>query len=254
MSDRVPASAPREASSMERVVSALTELVLSDLEPGASLPSEAELASTYEVSRLTVREAMKVLAGRGLIDAGRGRRAIVREPDGSAFGDFLSAVMRHDTKGLLDLVEVRQGLEVQAAMLAAKRINRAGLAAIEAALEGMRGAADEMKAGDPAAEEKFHQLDVGFHEALALSTGNRMLAHLIEALAAPLRESFHLSMRGHELLGLSIDETVAAHEAILARIKAGDSRGAAQAMRSHLRDAGREIRTALTARLVKGDA
>ncbi len=110
MSEPVDDQTPRDSAPMERVISGLTELVLGELGPGAQLPSEAALASTYEVSRLTIREAMKVLAGRGLIDAGRGRRAIVREPDGSAFGDFLSAVMRHDAKGLFDLVEVRQGL------------------------------------------------------------------------------------------------------------------------------------------------
>ena len=254
MSEATSIEPSKQTSSMERVISGLTELVLGELGPGAQLPSEADLATAYEVNRLTIREAMKVLTGRGLLDVGRGRRAVVREPDGSAFGDFLSAVMRYDSKGLFDLVEVRQALEIQSATLAAKRINRAGIAAIEAALDGMRAAAAEIKAGDRAAEERFHQLDVGFHEALALSSGNRMLAHLIEALATPLRESFHLSMLGHQLLGLSIDDTIRAHKAILARVRAGDSRGAAQAMRSHLRDAGREIRAALSARMAKGKA
>ena len=180
---------PGPALAVDRVVAGLMDLILGELTPGAQLPSEAELATTYEVSRLTVREAVKVLSGRGLLDLSRGRRAIVREPDGSAFGDFLAASMRHDAKGLLDLIEVRQALEIQSATLCAKRISRAGAAAIAGALAGMRAAAAEMRSGDrAAAEERYHQWDVGFHEAMALASGNRMLGHLLEAMAVPLRD------------------------------------------------------------------
>src|SRR5882724_8386077 len=104
------ASKPSGVPAVERVVAGLADLVVGDLTPGAQLPSEADLAETYGVSRLTVREAVRVLAGRGLLELSRGRRATVREPDGSAFGDFLAAAMRHDTKGLFDLIEVRQAL------------------------------------------------------------------------------------------------------------------------------------------------
>ena len=245
------ASKPSGVPAVERVVAGLADLVVGDLTPGAQLPSEADLAETYGVSRLTVREAVRVLAGRGLLELSRGRRATVREPDGSAFGDFLAAAMRHDTKGLFDLIEVRQALEIQSAQLSAKRINRAGIAALESTLAGMRTAAAEMKAaaGRAAAEERFHQWDVGFHETLALCSGNRMLGHLLEAMATPLRDSFHLSMRGHELRGHTPEQTIAAHQRIFERVRAGDGRGAAQAMRSHLREAVRDVSAALNARL-----
>jgi GntR family transcriptional regulator, transcriptional repressor for pyruvate dehydrogenase complex len=251
------ASAPHPQSvlpAVDRVVAGLMDLVLGELAPGAQLPSEAELATTYDVSRLTVREAVKVLSGRGLLDLSRGRRAIVREPDGSAFGDFLAAAMRHDAKGLLDLIEVRQALEIQSATLCAKRISRAGAAAIAGALAGMRAAAAEMRSGDRvAAEERYHRCDVGFHEALALASGNRMLGHLLEAMAVPLRDSFHLSLRGHQLRGHTPEDTIVAHERIFERIQAGDARGAAQAMRSHLREAVRDVSAALNARMTPKD-
>jgi GntR family transcriptional repressor for pyruvate dehydrogenase complex len=234
---------------VDRVVAGLTNMVIGELTPGAQLPSESELAVTYAVSRLTVREAVKVLAGRGLLELARGRRAVVREPDGSAFGDFLSAMMKHDPKGLFDLIEVRQALEIHSAQLSAKRKNRAGLAAIEAALQGMRETAADHRNWDSATEDRFHEYDVGFHEAMALSSGNRMLAYLLEAMAAPLRESFHLSMQGHKLRGYTPEATIAAHERIFERVKAGDGRGAAQAMRLHLRESERDIRAAQNARL-----
>jgi len=245
----VPAGTP--PSAVDRVVARLMDLILGDLSPGARLPSEAALAGDFAVSRLTIREAVKVLAGRGLLEVSRGRRAVVREPDGSAFGDFLATAMKHDPKGLFDLLEVRQALEIQSAVLSAKRLNRAGAAAIEGTLAGMREAAAKMRKStrNTAAEQDYHQYDVGFHEALALSSGNRMLAYLLEAIATPLRDSFRLSLRGHQLRGYTPEQTIAAHERIFELVRSGDGRGAAQAMRAHLRDAERDIRAALTAHL-----
>src|SRR3954451_24606327 len=153
------------------VAEALAQMVLTQMAPGSSLPSEGDLAIRFEISRLTVREAVKMLAGRGLLDVGRGRRAIVKEPTGVAFSDFLSTVIQNDPKGLFDLIELRMSLEVQSATLAAKRATRAGIIAAEGAMQGMRETADAAKAGIDveANDERFHEHDVGFHEAIALS-------------------------------------------------------------------------------------
>ena len=234
------------------VADELTALILGQLAPGSSIPSEADLAERYDVSRLTVREAVKMLAGRGLLELARGRRAVVKEPDGSAFGDFLTSIIQYDPKGLFDLVEVRMALEIQSVTLAARRASRAGLAAIESTLQTMREAAAEMKTGeDPeGAERRYHQADVGFHEALALASGNRVLTYLFEAMASPLAESFFMTRRGHELRGHTPDHTIAAHQTILRFVREGNGKGAAEAMRTHLEDAERDIRAALGSRTV----
>jgi DNA-binding FadR family transcriptional regulator len=245
-STTLPAATP----AVDRVIAGLTETVVGELTPGAQLPSEGQLATDYGVSRLTVREAVKVLAGRGLLELARGRRAVVREPDGAILGDFLSAVLKHDPKGLFDLMEVRHALEIHSAQLAAKRKNRASIAAIEAAMQGMRDAAVELRRNwTEATEARFHEYDAGFHGALALASGNRMLSYLLEAMAGPLRQSFHLSMQGHRLRGHTPEDTIAAHDAVLDRVRAGDARGAAQAMRQHLRDSERDIRAAQNVQL-----
>lgn len=238
------------ATAASTVADELMSLIMGQLAPGASLPSEADLAERYDVSRLTVREAVKMLAGRGLLELARGRRAVVREPDGAAFGDFLTSLVQYDPKGLFDLVEVRVALEIQSVTLAARRASRAGLAAIESTIEAMRAAAADLKAGrDPeAAELRYHQADVGFHEALALASGNRILTYLFEAMASPLQESFNLTRRGHGLRGHTPEHTIAAHLAILKFVRDGNSRGAAEAMRTHLEDAERDIRAALGSR------
>jgi GntR family transcriptional repressor for pyruvate dehydrogenase complex len=234
---------PDQPSAANVVADDLADMILNTMTPGSSLPSEAELAERYAVSRLTIREAVKLLAGRGLLELARGKRAMVREPDGAAFADFLISVLHNDSKGLFDLVEVRLSLEVQSATLAAKRANRAGIAAIESALQGMR---DAEAASDPDAETRFHDFDVGFHEAVALASGNRILGYLFEAMAGPLRNGIQISRQGHASRGHTLADTIAHHQRILDAIRAGNARAAAEAMRLHLKDTERDINKALS--------
>ncbi|HEV7344902.1 MAG TPA: FCD domain-containing protein [Devosia sp.] len=241
--DALRADQPTAASA---VADDLARLVLAELSPGSSLPSEADLALRYAVSRLTIREAMKLLEGRGLLELARGRKAVVREPDGAAFADFLTSVIRYDPKGLFDLVEIRLSLEVQSATLAAKRASRAAIAAIEGELQGMRdtlGPPGQSMSHEQ--ERTFHTHDVGFHEAVAMAGGNRILGFLFEAMAGPLREGFFISRRGHEKRGHTLHGTVEAHQRILDCIKAGNARAAAEAMRLHIKDTERDIRVAV---------
>ncbi len=225
----------------------LAHMILGELTPGSTLPSEAELAAQYDVSRLTIREAVKRLEGRGLLVIARGRKAVVREPDGAAFADFLTSMLRYDPKGLFDLVEVRHVLEVQSAHLAAKHATRASLAAIESELQGMRDVlATNAETLTPELEARFHAHDAGFHEAVALASGNRVLGYLFEAMSEPLREAFSISRRGHEQRGHTPDDTIAAHQRILDSIRAGNGRAAGEAMRLHLKDTERDIRSAMS--------
>lgn len=238
---------PEGPTAASSVAEHLAAYILANLSPGSSLPSEAELASQYQVSRLTIREAVKLLEGRGLLELARGRKAVVREPSGAAFADFLTA-LQHDPKGIFDLVEVRKALEVQSATLAARHASRSAVTAIEGALQGMRDAEAELSTGlDPVGSElRFHECDMGFHEALALASGNRVLIFLFEAMATPLQESFFISQRGNEMRGHTMKDTIAAHEKILAAIEQGNARKAADAMRSHLENTERDIRAAMT--------
>lgn len=246
-------SAEREAAgsgtATSIVADTLARRILSQMTPGASMPSEADIAAEFAVSRLTAREAFKLLAGRGLIELSRGRRAVVRQPGGSAFSDFLSTVIHNDPKGLFDLIELRMSLEVQSATLAARRASRASITAIENALQGMRDAAAAGRRNDDdESERQFHKSDVDFHEAIALSSGNRLISYLFEAMSAPLQSSFPLSRRGHQLRGHTVDDTIAAHSQILEAIREGNPKAAAAAMSAHLEDTERDIRAGLEAR------
>lgn len=229
------------------VADQLTELIYAKMTPGVSLPSEAEMAARYGVSRVTVREAIKMLAGRGLVEISRGRRAVISEPTGEALGDFLGWIVQFDPKGMFDLVEVRMSLEVKAVALAAQRATRPAIAGIENMLDGMRevGKKIERIDADIEIERQFHRYDVGFHEAVALASGNRVITSLIEAMAVPLERSFFMSRRGKAARGIPVEHTVAAHQKILDCIKNKDSTGAISAMRAHLEESARDMRAAL---------
>ena len=103
----------------DAIVRRLEDLVLGELEPGAELPSEPELAAQFQVSRLTVREAVRSLQARGLVETRHGRRAVVAHPNAAPIGGFFTAAVRRDPRQLLDLLEVRRALEVHIASLAA---------------------------------------------------------------------------------------------------------------------------------------
>lgn len=240
-------SAPSAAT---KVANELVQLIIGEMRPGASLPSEGELSTRFGVSRVTIREAVKMLAGRGLLNLGRGRRAILKEPDSAALGDFISWILQYDPKGMFDLVEVRLSLEVQSVGLAAQRATRPALAAIENQVQAMRDAAVRMDRteGDHTAELAFHQADVGFHEALAMASGNRILISLFEAMALPLQRSFFMSRRGRQLRGQDSHLTIEAHERILSCVRAADLTAAEAAMRDHLAEAGRDMLAAVNGR------
>lgn len=245
------AASPRDGTTAvtaaDKVSESMAQMILKELSPGMSLPSEAELARQHDVSRLTIREAIRTLTGRGLLNVSRGRRAVVTAPSGTAFSDYLAGMIQSDAKGLFDLIEMRMSLEVQAATLAARRATRAGLAAIAAALEGMREAEAAEVAGEDKAttEPRFHAADAAFHEAVALSSGNRLISYLFEAMSQPLRQSFFLSSRGHDTRGHTFNDTIAAHQAIYDAIEAGNAKAAGAAMRHHLEETERDIRIAL---------
>lgn len=244
MSNTGQAGPPEQSSAASSVADHLARVVLGELSPGSQLPSEAELAGRYEVSRLTIREAVKLLEGRGLLEIARGRKAVVREPSGAAFGDFLTSVIRHDPHGLYDLWQVRLALEVQSATMAARHASRAAILAIEHMLDGMHDAIGPADEPTQAQDLAFQSFDIGFHEAIAMAGGNRVIAYLSEAMASSLRQAFAISQRGSGR-GQQVRETLEAHQRILDCIKAGNSRTAADAMRQHLRATELDLRTAL---------
>jgi DNA-binding FadR family transcriptional regulator len=224
-------------SVLASVIEQLEGLIFADMEPGDALPSEGKLAEALGVSRLTVREATRSLEARGLLEISKGRRPRVAAPSSALAGDFFRLAVRRDPRAMLDLLEVRRALEVDMTVLAAKRAGRGEIADMEMSINAMRAAGQEF--------ESFHTADIRFHENLAAASGNRLLVFLIEAFAEPLRASRHRSFAGHQARGGGIEDVIQQHQAILEAVKARNPKAAAQAMREHLEQTEKDLRTQL---------
>ena len=227
------------SSRVAEVVQVLEDVVYSS-PPGAELPSEAELVERIGVSRLTIREGVRALQARGLVTVHQGRRPAVAHLSSRQVSEFFAAAIRRDPRGVLDLFEVREAVEVKAATLAAERATRASIAAIETALDAMRDGASS--------PVQFNAADVRFHESLAAAAGNQVLALLVEGFADPLRVSRLLSYRGHQVRGASIEDVIDQHVQILDAVRARNGRGAGMAMSRHLSATARDLHTALNER------
>lgn len=238
------ATTTRGPTALDLTVEALQSMILDDAKPGEFLPAEGDLAGSLGVSRLTVREALKVLSGRGLVELTRGRRPCIRDRDSAVLSGYLAAALRRDPRGHLELNEIRQSLEALSASLAAQEASRAGLAGLEAALVDMEAAAKAADEGGSDELERYNRADVKFHEALALASGNRMLAFMLESLGECLHDSFARSARGHFARGGTAIDVVRAHRAIYEAVAARKPRVAASAMSGHLEETARDLRAA----------
>ncbi len=153
------------------VVEQIQEAILSgDLNPGDTLPSERDLKEMFQTSRGTLREALRVLEQKGLIEIRLGVRggAVVKAATAEPFSESLDLLIRSQKISLTHLAEFREEVEGTVAALAARRAEDSDIRMLEALLEE---AHDHVKAG-PENWSAFIGVDKRFHQALAKITGN----------------------------------------------------------------------------------
>ncbi|WP_263771937.1 FadR/GntR family transcriptional regulator [Propionivibrio soli] len=154
--------------------------------PGAALPSEADLCARFAVSRNVMREVIKVLSTKRLIDAQRHRGLFVmpREQWNYLDADVLEWALEQGANPELisSLLEVRSLIEPTISRWAAERATAVDLVAIEASYHDM-----EASRADPHA---FHEADIAFHRAILLATHNLVIQQLSDALSALQRAIF----------------------------------------------------------------
>jgi DNA-binding FadR family transcriptional regulator len=242
MTDPLRKKRDESGTATSGVADELVRMILG-LPPGSSLPSEAELALQHGVSRVTVREAVKMVAGRGLLELARGRRAVVREPDAAALGQFVSSITQNDADGFLQLAEARMSLEVQCAGLAALRATPEETAAIARTLRTLEAALAD--AAGPDADGEVHAADVTFHRLVAEASRNRILIGMFGAIAPAFEQSLFVTRKDGAARPEAWRQTLHAHQRIFECIETGDQAGAEAAMRVHVNDAARDVRAAL---------
>jgi GntR family transcriptional regulator, transcriptional repressor for pyruvate dehydrogenase complex len=194
------------------------------LKPGDQLPAERELALQFGVSRTAVREAVKALREKGLVEAYPGRGTFITSGTSNSIRLTLDRMLKTgQPDGTAHLVEVREILEPEIAALAATRAD-------EESLEEMRkavGIMDEAK-GDP---DAFIEADLDFHLALAEAAANPLILSLIDSIVGVLREQ-RISI--FKVDG-GPERGQYHHKRILEAIENRDPAGARSAMRAHLR-------------------
>jgi DNA-binding FadR family transcriptional regulator len=215
---------PRAPSRHEQVVHRLRHGIASGhLRVGDHLPSERELCEQLGVSRTIVREAIRVLAAQGILAVHQGRRAVVTANLTAPVRASLRHLLTADPHTLADLMEARQILEVSLSGLAAQRATAEDIAAIAAALEGIRAAPGS--AGFARAHEAFHL-------AIARASHNPVLLRVIEPIIELLRQGPHLTTDDAPLLPLGYESHVGLFRTIRDRRPAA----ARRAMSEHLAD------------------
>ena len=214
----------------DRVADGLLELVMDGtFGPGSKLPSEAELADRFGVSRLTVREAIRSLAATRVIDVQQGKSSVINDVQLWSPLDprLLRARSRGSTEPMLlprRLLEARRTVEVGIAELAAQRRSEDHLARLATYVERMRDAHADMDV------PRFVEADLAFHYTLFQAADNVFLDALFEPLAAVLRTLREETSSVSEIRAHAIDW----HSRIMAKVAEGDADAAREAMRGHL--------------------
>lgn len=201
-----------------------------DYAPGQFLPTEFRMVEAYHTSRNAIREALKMLSARGMVEVlhGRGSRVLPRER--WQLTDQLVNVMREDPRVPRDLLELRRILEVEIAGLAAQRITADRLDAMQVTIDQMREAVLQ--------PEACIEHDIQFHQLLAEAAENVLLPLVLNPVEQLLRAGRLATIHN---VG-SVDRSIAAHCEVLDRVAAHDVEGARHAMQRHLMQVEGELR------------
>jgi GntR family transcriptional repressor for pyruvate dehydrogenase complex len=208
----------------EQLVERIELKVLSgELRPGDRLPSERELAEKFGISRTAVREAVKALQEKGLVDIQIGRGTFIKHGTSQAVRHSLGFMVRiGQADGQADLVQVRSILEPEIAALAADGASQDDIGRMEHAIEAMDHALDDAEA--------FVEADLEFHLALAIASRNSLIPILIDPIVDLLREH----RKRIFLVSGGPQRGQVYHKRILEAIKRHDVAQAREAMRAHL--------------------
>ena len=206
----------------EQAVETIARLILrGDFAATGYLPSEPQLCETLQISRSALREAVKVLGGKGLVTPRPRVGTMIRPRDewNMLDSDLLAWSMdgKPDPEVVMGLIEARRIIEPAAARLAAQRATAADLATMERAFLGMSAARD---AND---FDAYNAADEDFHTAMLSASHNFVLRQLTTMIGAALAYSFHITARelGHAL---------PVHGEVLERIRMRDADGASAAV------------------------
>jgi len=213
----------------EAVVEQVEEMILhGTLRDGERLPSERDLADRLDVSRQTLREALKALEEKGLVESRQGGGTFIANIVGSAISEPLVELFSRHEEAYLDYMEFRLLLEAKAAGLAAERATPFDRQIIRARFDAMAAAHDQ----DDAARDA--ELDADFHFSIAEATHNPMMIFSLRSIFELIRRGVFYNRYVVYLEAGGRDRLLDQHREICEAIEVGDVPGAEAAMAAHL--------------------
>ncbi|MCI0418105.1 MAG: FadR family transcriptional regulator [Acidobacteria bacterium] len=216
---------PRDQTLTVRAQQQLEDLILDrELQSGERLPSEMEMGRMLGVSRTVVREAVRLLSAKGLVEARTGSGVYVKGLGSSMIRDPMNLLLRSRMITAENIVQVREMMEVRIAGLAAEMSKPEQIAKIEKSVR-------MLSKGKVTADEAI-EADLAFHNGLAEASGNPLMSVLSNSINDVMAE-LHLRTYKLDAMG-SIQDSIFHHSRILDRVKAHDAEGARRAMEEHL--------------------
>lgn len=207
----------------ERIADKIEDLIKAEqLQPGDRVPAERELAGLLGIGRSTVRESIKILVSRNVLEIRRGRGTFVRDALG-VMEDPLGLRFINDKKKLaLDLNQIRSMVEPQIAAIAAQNAADADIAILQSLCDTV--------ALQISQNQDYAKKDIEFHTRLAKLTDNLVIPKIIPIITQGIQ--IYVDLTEHRQPG----KAASTHQAVVTAVKNHDSPAASQAMAEHLRE------------------
>ncbi len=210
----------------DQVFDQLRELIFrGEFKAGEKILTERELAEAFGVSRTSVRDAINKLVVMGLLDQKQGQGTFVRSPE-SREKSLLATMVESQDASITDLLEVRMGLECNAAALAASRAVEKDLQFMQKSIEEMQKEVNSGRLGNEA--------DAAFHMAIAYATNNPLQIFIMKNFYDFLFTGIKVNLEGLYKVPGNIDTILNQHQAIYQAIRKGNPESAYRAMKRHI--------------------
>jgi GntR family transcriptional repressor for pyruvate dehydrogenase complex len=210
----------------DQVFDQLRELIFrGEFKAGEKILTERELAEAFGVSRTSVRDAINKLVVMGLLDQKQGQGTFVRSPE-SQEKSLLATMVESQGASISDLLEVRMGLECNAAAMAASRAVEKDFQFMEKSIEEMQ---KEVKSGRLGSEA-----DASFHMAIAYATNNPLQVFIMKNFYDFLFTGIKVNLEGLYKVPGNIDTILEQHTLIYQAIRKGNPGAAHRAMKQHI--------------------